>query len=168
MTQPFQIDLYAAISLDGYIARPDKTTDWTKDAEQFETLCREYQGIVMGRETYDEFEGPAFEGIENLVLTHNPEEYSDRQGVHFVSTPAQAIELAREFSFDKLLVIGGAQTYASFVEHNVPFGLKLDIHPIFLGEGLKLFGESNQKLQLEIRDAEQQDGYLHVTYTVRT
>jgi dihydrofolate reductase len=166
MTQPLQIDLYAAISLDGYIARPDGSTDWTKDDEQFEALCREYQCILMGRETYDEFGGPAFEGIENLVLTHTPQDHADRQGVHFVSSPAQAMELARELSFDKLLVIGGAQTYTSFVQHNVPFGLRLDVHPVFLGQGLKLFGESNQQLQLKATAVEQKDGYMHVTYTV--
>lgn len=167
MNTSIQVDLYAAISLDGYIARTDGTTDWTKDDAQFEALCREYRCIVMGRSTYDEFEGPAFEGIENLILTHTPKDNTDRQGVHFVASPQEAIALAQEMHFDKLLVIGGAGAYASFADSASLHTVRLDIHSLFLGEGLKLFGDYNAGLQLRFESAEQQADYMHTIYTVK-
>jgi dihydrofolate reductase len=165
MNTPVQVDLYAAISLDGYIARMDGTTNWTKDDVQFEQLCREYKCIIMGRSTYDEFGGPAFDGIENLVLTHNTASHADGQGLHFVASPQEAVQLASELGFEKLLVIGGAETYAAFMQDVSVHTVSLDIHEIFLGEGLKLFGDYKQPLALQLQSVDRKDSYLHTTYS---
>jgi dihydrofolate reductase len=158
-----QVTLYAAASLDGLIARADGKTDWVKDWEMFEQTAREFGCVVMGRNTFKEG-GSVFKDVESLVLSSKPGK-SRRKNVHFVNSVEQAIATAKKLGFKKLLVIGGAKTNESFAKAGVLTGLMVDIHPIRLGAGKKLFADFTGPLKLKLLSREgYPEGFTHMVY----
>jgi dihydrofolate reductase len=163
--QAVQVTIQAAISVDGFIATPDGDTDWVKDLELYEQACREYGCMIMGRTTYDEYAGPAFDGVQHIVLTSKPQE-SRHDNVHFVQTVEQAMAKAKELGFDKLLVIGGGQTNGSFMRAGVVGQLMLDVHPIVLGQGKKLLGDFDRQVQLRHTSTKEYPNFVCLSYDV--
>lgn len=161
-----QVDLYAAVSADGFIARENGDTDWVADDELFEQTCKAYACVVMGRATFEEFGGPPFDGVQWLVLSSNgrPREYKD---VRFVNSARQAIDKAKAFGDSKLLIIGGAKTNRSFMEAGAVQKIMLDIHPLVLGGGIRLLGDYNGPRQLTLTSNETMSvGFTHLEYNV--
>jgi len=161
-----QVDIQAAVSVDGFIARENGDTDWVQDLELFEQTSREYGCIAMGRTTYDEFAGPAFDGVQHIVLSSKPQK-SAHETVHFVQTVEQALAKAKELGFAKLLVIGGSQTNGSFMQAGVVNNLLLDIHPILLGKGKRLLEGFSKEAQLRLQSSTQNQAFLCTKYRLK-
>ena len=161
-----QITITAAVSVDGYIARDDGLTDWVVDDDLYEKICKEYGAICMGQITFEEYGGPAFEGIQHIVLSTKPheEEYGN---VHYADSVQTVISKAEQLGFNKLLVIGGAKTNQSFWEAGVVSELLLDTHRLVLGTGKKLFGDTTKTAKLTLVSSKQyKEGFEHTVYKV--
>jgi dihydrofolate reductase len=79
-----------------------------------------------------------------FIVTHNPpEEYpkgNDRLSVTFVDDIGSAISQAKQAAGDKdVQVIGGADIIQQCLNAGLCDELQIDLMPIFLGEGLRLF-----------------------------
>jgi dihydrofolate reductase len=157
------VDLNAAISLDGFIARSDGTTDWVKGWDLFKKTCLEYGCVIMGRTTYQEGDS-IIEGVEHIVLHRGTE--GSESNVHLVNSVEQALEKASSLGFEKVLVIGGAKTNQSFAEAGLIDNLLLDIHSLALGSGVRLFGDFTGQLNLKLVSGEPIDNVLHYLYEV--
>ncbi len=160
-----QITIQAAISADGFVATADGGTGWVKDLELYEQTCREYGCIVMGRTTYDEYGGLAFDGVQQIVLSSQSHK-SEHKSVHFAQSVAQAIAKAEELGCEKLLVIGGSQTNGAFMRTGVVQKLLLDIHPIVLGKGKQLFGGFDGNVALRLDSEQQHPAFVCAAYSV--
>lgn len=158
-----KIAIQAAISVDGFVATIDGGTNWVKDLELYEQACREYGCIAMGRTTYDEYGGPAFDGVQQIVLSGRSHR-SEYKNVYFVQSAEQALAKAKELGHDKLLVIGGSQTNGAFMRTGQVEKLLLDIHPIALGTGKKLFGDFTGEVQLRFFAMEQHQDFISTSY----
>ena len=165
MSKDLQVTIQAATSVDGFIATVDGGTDWVQDWEAYELTCREYGCIAMGRTTYDEYGGPAFDGVQHIVLSSQARE-SKHDDIHFVQTVEQALAKAKELGFDKLLVIGGGQTNGAFMRAGVVQKLMLDIHPIILGQGKKLLGDFDGDISLLLASRKQGSDFVTLVYKV--
>jgi len=123
-----QVDLYAAVSVDGFVAREDGDSDWVQDDELFEHTAKEYGCVALGRTTFEQYEGELYplKGVQHIVLTSDTKPKSEYKNVHFAHSVAAAIEYAEKLGFKKLLVIGGAKTNASFANASVLQRLLLD------------------------------------------
>ena len=157
-----EVTISAATSIDGYIANNEGETDWVSDWELFEKTCKAYGCIAMGRTTYEEG-GSIFAGVQHIVLSTSHQRV--RQGIHFVSSAKQAVDLAKRLGFTKLLVIGGSKTNQSFIESGLVEKLVVDVHPLILGEGKRLFGQERTKHKLHLVAArEYKEGFVHIEY----
>lgn len=67
--------------------------------------------IVMGRRTWESI-GQALPGRQNIVLTRNA--FFEAPGATVVTSPAAAVAAAGDA--DELMVIGGGQVYAQFLD----------------------------------------------------
>lgn len=161
------MDIQAAISVDGFVAKSDGDSDWVQDSELFEQLVREYGCMCMGSTTFTQYENDLFpmDGIEHLVLS-NKTHATKHSNVHFVNSVDMTIAKAKELGFDKLLVIGGGQTNGSFLAAGVVDKIMLDIHPLIFGEGKRLFGDLDKEVHLQLVDHRQEDGFMVAEYTV--
>ncbi len=146
------------VSLDGFINDRDGdvrslNTDFNEllEAASFKKMIEDTGAVIMGRNTYEmadpfswvndeyEFQLPLF------ILTHNPPEKfpkgNDKLSVHFVSDGIEsAVAQAQEAAGDKMVqIIGGAKTIQQALNAGVCDELGIDVMPMFLGNGVRLF-----------------------------
>jgi dihydrofolate reductase len=163
-----KITLYAAVSVDGFIAQTNGDTDWVKDDELFEKVCKDFGCVAMGRNTYEEYGKPPFEGVQHLVLTEKAGMDIRHSNVTYVSGAEKTLEKAKDLGFDKLLVIGGSQCNASFAKAGLLDEIWIDSHPLILGEGKKLLGDFTDSLDLGLISSEPQpQGFVHSKFKIK-
>lgn len=146
------------MSMDGFIndrngSAEKLSSDFAEllETSSFKKMIADTGAVIMGRHTYEmadpflwanddyEFQVPVF------VLTHTPPlEHpagNGRLSFTFVADGmVSAIAQAREAAGDKdVQVIGGADTIQQCLNSGLCDELQIDIMPILLGEGLKLF-----------------------------
>lgn len=162
-----KVDMYIAASIEGFIADEYGNTAWVADEVIFEETVRAYGIICMGHTTYREYGGPAFEGIEHIVLARNIPKKNPHASVHFVTSIEDAMAKSGELGFKKLLVIGGAQTNQACMQADVVRRVYVDIHPILLHKGLQMFGDYKAKFDFKmVKNKWYNDGFMHAEYII--
>ena len=158
-----------SMSLDGYINDSKGSveklfSDFSElhDAPTFQEMIKNTGAVIMGRHVYEmadpflwanetyEFQTPIF------VLTHTPPtkypKGNDRLTFTFVTDGIEsAISQAKKTASDKdVQVIGGASTVQQCLNAGLCDELQIDIMPVLLGKGLKLFENiDTDKIKLE-------------------
>ena len=134
---------------DGSVARLYPDFDEMRDSEPLQEAIRTTGAVVMGRHSYDMAQGD-FTGYEFqapiFVVTHEaPEKVAkgenDRLSFTFVTDGVEsAIEQAKRTAGDKnVTVVGGANTGQQLLKAGLVDELHIDIMPVLLCEGLRLF-----------------------------
>ena len=157
------------VSLDGFINdRSGSAEKLSPDFEElletpsFKQMIKDTGAVIMGRHVYEmadpflwinddyEFQVPLF------ILTHRPpEKYpkgNDNLTVTFVTDGVEsAIAQARKAAGDKMVqIIGGANTIQQCLNSGLCDELLIDVMPVLLGKGLRLFENiDTDKLTLE-------------------
>lgn len=156
-----------AISADGYIANRNDNTDWVSkiDWKLFLKMVKETGCIVMGRRTYEVcLKDFPFKGALNIVMTKRKNIKDSKNAIFTNKSPKEVAKIAKEKGFDKLLIIGGGKINGAFLKAGLIDEIYLDIHPVILGNGIKVFdmGEFNSKLKLmEVRQFKKDLVLLH-------
>lgn len=161
-----------AMSLDGFVndssGSVDKLySDFTElhEVPAFQEMIRNTGAVIMGRHVYEmadpftwatddyEFQTPIF------VLTHTPPiKYPAGNGklsfVFVTDGIASAVTQAKRAAGGKDVQVLGAQTIQQCLNEGLCDELQVDIMPVFLGNGLKLFEHVNtEKMKLELTSA---------------
>jgi dihydrofolate reductase len=144
-----KVILGAAITLDGYIARPDGSVDYlvmTKEgAAGMARLFATIDTIVMGRKTLDvaialsggSYKSPVRAPTYVFSRSQPP---GERDGVIFTNqSPRAWLSKMRARRGKHILHMGGGELARSFLEADLIDELFLDVVPILLGAGLPLF-----------------------------
>ena len=163
------------MSLDGFIndrngsaASLSPDFDELLEAHSFKEMLQNTGAVIMGRNTYQmadpftwinddyEFQVPIF------VLTHEvPEKYpagNDKLRLTFVTDGvASAISQAKQAAGDNLVqIIGGADTIQQCLNSGLCDELQIDVMPVLLGNGLRLFENiDTDNIQLERSSVEE-------------
>ncbi len=169
------------MSLDGYIndingSAESLSPDFSEllQAPSFKQMVSDTGAVIMGRHTYEmadpflwinddyEFQVPIF------VLTHTPpSKYpagNDKLTLTFVTDGVEsAISQAKQAAGDKMVqIIGGADTIQQCLNSGLCDELGIDVMPVLLGKGLRLFENiDTDKITLERTTVEE-------TTTMRT
>lgn len=149
-----------AISVDGFVARKNGETTWVSDFDfsLFDKRRQEAGCTVMGRTTFDEV--GSMDGITTIVVTRDPKAHQDTKNTFFVDSPAAAVALAESKGHNKILLAGGGTTNGAFLKAGLINKIFLSVHPIALGEGIKLFGTETTEANLTLLDTEKLDDNL--------
>ncbi|HSX34466.1 MAG TPA: dihydrofolate reductase family protein [Candidatus Saccharimonadales bacterium] len=156
------------MSLDGFINdRNGSAESLSPDFEEllaspaFKEMTENTGAVIMGRHTYEmadpfmwvnddyEFQVPLF------ILTHTPPaKYPKGNGklsVTFVTGVEDIISQAKAAAGDKMVqIIGGADTIQQCLNSGLCDELEIDVMPILLGSGLRLFENIDTgKIRLE-------------------
>jgi dihydrofolate reductase len=143
-----KVILGAAITLDGYIARPDGSVDYLVMTKEASALMAEFfagiDTIIMGRKTLDaavalagSYRSPA--GVPTYVFSHT-QPPGERQGVVFTKqSPAAFVRKIRTRRGKHIFHMGGGELARAFLEADLIDELSLGVVPILLGSGLPLF-----------------------------
>lgn len=168
-----KVIIYNAISIDGYIARTNSKTDWVSETDwnQFKKLVKTSKAIVMGSNTYkqsgDDF---PYDCELNVVMTSQKEllKQNENKGIIFTNkNPKEVIKIVKNMGFKQLLIIGVGKLNASFLKKNLVDELIVDIHPIILGSGIKLFDANSLDVWLKkVESHNLEEGLLCVKYSL--
>lgn len=146
-----QIVLYAAISLDGKLARLDGALDWlpqpAPDAVEDYGYADFYRGIdaaIMGRNTFDTMMvmgGWPYADRPSYVFSHRPLPDTADRSIHrvdqdivsWLQQPQQAVPA-------RLWLVGGGDLVAQCLAANLIDEMIVTVVPVVLGAGINLFG----------------------------
>jgi len=187
-----RVILHFTMSLDGFIAGPDvgeqnpmgiggeALHDWMfgdvapADREQITAIRERTGAVIIGRRTFDigfphwdndtPFPAPSF------VLTHRaaPDIQAKSGLIRFITGgPNVCVIEARHAAQGKdVLVMGGATTHA-LLKYRLVDQLVLQIAPLILGRGVRLFEGFDKPLELERVWAMASPNTTHLTYDIR-
>lgn len=156
--------LYMAISADGFIATPDDKTSWSDASwSAFRAFVRTCDIVLLGRRTYEIMrdQNEFVDGPEYTVVTSNSSFDTGSYRKMNIKSKADLPQAAN------MGVIGGGQLNGSLATLGIFDEIILDVEPVMLGDGIRLLGSHNMKLELDLIDSEQLGlGVLHNCYRV--
>ncbi len=172
------------MSLDGFVndrhgsvARLYPDLAALRQTSELQEAIAETGAVVMGRRSYDmgggDFTGYEFQ-VPIFVLTHRPPERAaegenDRLTFSFVADGIdRAIAAAKAAAGDKeVTVVGGADTIRQCLQAGLVDELRLDLRPVLLGDGLRLFDRlEGLPGDLETIRLASSPGVLHLRFRV--
>lgn len=145
-----------AMSLDGFIARPDGSYDWILEDPtiDFEALFGEFDTLLMGRRTYDVLRSQGLSGpfaaMRKVVISR-----SHRPGVEgnttFISEGvAESVRKLKEETQKDVWLFGGGELFRHLLDAGLVDTVEIAIMPVLLGQGIPMLasGASSASLQL--------------------
>lgn len=151
-----------AMSLDGFVARPDHRLDWlekqpTADEDhRFVAFQDSVDVIVMGSGSYRTVLGfgawPYAKPVVVLSRTMNADDIpEDLRGKVEVSdlAPEDLMTNFEARGFNRVYVDGGA-IIRSFLKAGLVEDMRITLVPILIGEGIRIFGETESDVDLEL------------------
>ncbi|MEK6896828.1 MAG: dihydrofolate reductase family protein [Nanoarchaeota archaeon] len=148
-----KITLYMAMSLNGYVAKDNDETPWSKEIwESYYKIAGKFKTIIVGRRTYQIMkEADEFEKIGNpFTVVLSEKNQVAESGLVFVRTPSEAIKVLKNKSFTEALLIGGGKVNASFIKEGFIDEIILDIEPTIFGKGIQLFAPDTYESKLQL------------------
>lgn len=157
-----------AISVNGMIANENDKTSWISVEEwnSYSEAVRKAGNLIIGHRTYDiltkQPEFSEFKDVKIAAVATKPVELVDTEKHVVVSSPEEALEHFKDAQ--EIIVAGGGILNASFLEKNLVDEIFIDLEPMILGKGIKLFNgsdfEKNLKL-LGIKNISENEIQLH-------
>ncbi len=147
------------------------------DNTYLERTMRRVGVSIMGKRMFEEGEANWPENAPFhtpvLVMTHETRAPWQRPGAttfQFTSArPVEVLALARELAGGKdIRISGGANTILQFLHAGLVEELEIDLSPVLLGGGLRLFdGIDRTKVRFEVLGATHSPTVTHLSYAVR-
>ena len=146
-----QVFFYGAISLDGFLATQSDELQWLFDT----TLDPDYDisafedridTVVMGNTTYRETQellgaDPIFPNKEKIVFSRT--ESGQLMGGKYVSgDPVEILQDLKAQPGKAIWVLGGGKLVTTLLKHDLLDELWIQMAPVFLGTGKRLFEET--------------------------
>ena len=184
------------MSLDGFIAKPDdgvgelfkwyfsgKVTIPAPDSPMtfkvapasaviiHEILTR-FGAIITGRRDFDVSEawgGKSPLGVPIFIVTHSvPQEWAGKESPFtFVTDGVEsAVAQARKVAGNKDIAVGGTTIIQQLLNAGLLDEIHIDLAPILLGEGIRLFDHLNAPIELENTRVIESTGVTHLTFRV--
>ncbi|TWU74203.1 hypothetical protein ED733_002518 [Metarhizium rileyi] len=171
----------AAISLDGFIASPDGSTDWIveDDSIDFNAIYAEFGSYLMGRKTYEvvtSYGGAnplAATARENVLVVSGQMKQEDHPGITILRDGfIDAIRELKARDGRDVWFMGGGQLAATLLAAGLIDAFEMAVMPVVLGKGVKMVAETDETAQsgyrLHLSAAEKLDksGIMMLKYAV--
>lgn len=154
--------VFIAISLDGFIARPDGDIGWLLQRDDpsedhgYTDFIADKDTIVMGRGSYEKvltfdtwpYDRPVIVLSKKLAGTAVPEDLKGKLRFSSLEPKKVLEELARQ-NIQRVYVDGG-QLVQSFLREGLVHDMVITTAPVLIGGGRPLFGELAHDIDLEL------------------
>ncbi|MCL4233849.1 MAG: dihydrofolate reductase family protein [Deltaproteobacteria bacterium] len=168
-----QCSVFIAMSLDGFIARPDGAVDWLDRVDMpdedfgFFAFFNTVDAVVFGRKTWDVacgFSTWLYGEKSCFVLTNRDAE--PKHGEEFLRGTAEdvVVELARRGM--RRAYIDGGIVIRQFLDAGLIDDITVSIIPIVLGDGIRLFDIGTERALTLEECRSWPTGLVQVKYTV--
>ena len=152
-----KVILFNAMSLNGIICRNNGKEDFLSDIN-WDTYCKlsnKLKCLIMGRITYDKlrkskkYNFNPIKKVKKIIVTKNKFNQINNN-IFFVKSPKEAVSKAKLLRFKKVLLCSGGNLNGSFMKLNLVDEIILNIEPVIVSDGIKLFKESNFQKKLRL------------------
>lgn len=147
-----KVSLVMALTADGFIARGSHDfVNWSSSADKkfFAGLSKDAKAVVMGKNTFDTFDG-ILPGRLNIVMTSQKKDSDNDLLLFWHKEPEELIDFLAKKGLKKLVLAGGSFTNYKFYEKGLIDEVFVTISPVMFGQGVSLFNkEINACLELK-------------------
>ncbi len=167
--------VYIAVSLDGFIARPDDDISWLDPFSAggedygYGDFLRTMGTAVMGSRTYGQslaHPERLLTGLKNYILTSKP--LVPAPGIRtepWNGPPAGLVGKIREESADDIYLVGGGRAISRFLDEGLVDEIRLFVVPVILGTGIPLFTGLRHEVTLGLAGTKHfRTGIVQLTY----
>ena len=172
-----KIQLYIAVTLDGFISREDGSLDWLMGLPNpnhidhgYNSFINDVDLVLMGRKTYDEVLGYGVEwpysNCKTYVFTYDSE-YSVKTENTFIihEVSEKLIEQLRKETKKNIWLADGGNLITQFHNAGAIDELTISIIPVILGRGIKLFQGVIMETEFELIKSESfETGVVNLNY----
>jgi dihydrofolate reductase len=180
MKNPRKIIVSIATSADGFIARPDGDVAWLDRPRpkghygmpaffnSIDTILWGYKtyakGLEMGMEKGMKAAGFGPQ-IKNYVFSRHPQK-STVPTFEFVTEPVKIFaQRLRAQPGKHIWMMGGGEIIASFLDQGEIDEFRINVIPIFIGEGIPLIQPRHRSIRLKLLSTKAfPDGVVHLQY----
>ena len=162
-----------AMSVDGFIARPNGDVDWLerpspKGFYGMEEFFKTIDMMVMGRRTYDigkKLGGPLFMFPTTVILSRSLAPDAVPGAVIEKGTPRKLAERWRKQKGKNIWLMGGAEVFGQFLDAGVLDELSIAVIPVLIGTGIPLLDAKRRTHELKLKSTEKySDGVVRLRY----
>lgn len=142
-----KVTLYMATSADGFIAGTNDETPWSDEEwAAFQEFVKSCDICLLGRRTYEIMKngGEFVNGTKYIVVTNDQTADTGDYEKLAIYSPSDLPQA------EKIGIIGGGELNGSLAKLGVIDEIILDVEPITLGQGKRLFGGHNVNLKLKL------------------
>ena len=171
-----KIVLYIAMSLDGFIAKPDGDISWLSlvDSPQEDYGYGDFIGgvdtVIMGRKTYEKVQSFGIEfphkGRKCYVLSRSKAGFDENVEFYAGDIAELVTDLKNQDGKD-IFVDGGAEAVNELLRLDAFDEMTISVIPILLGDGIRLFKEERPEKLLKLKSATSYQSGLVKLYYLR-
>ena len=173
-----RIIYYVASSIDGFIAgQNDDISDFAQSGEGVDKYLADLQNfktVIMGRRTYEfgyqyglEPGQPAYPHMEHFIFSDSLKIEDLAETVHIENKSIGRIKEIKKSAESDIYLCGGGEFAGWLLDNGLIDQLKLKLNPIILGNGIRLFGNSQTKTKWNLKETESfENGLKILTYDI--
>lgn len=156
---PRKVILYIAMSLDGFIAKPDNDLSWLNIVEKegedygYSNFCNTVDTIIIGRKTYDKVVSMGFDNPHpdktTYIVTKTPKPQNGNL-IYYSDNIKLLVNKLKAESGKNIYCDGGAEIANLLLKEELLDEIIISIIPIILGNGIPLFKTNNTENKLKL------------------
>ena len=171
-----KVILYIAMSLDGYIAKPDGDLGFLSIVEQegedygYTDFIKTVDTVIVGRKTYDKVLSMGYElpyGAKAVYVITRSLKPSIGQVEYYMGNLKDLIHNLKSGVGKHIFVDGGAEIVNELLNGNLIDEFYISIIPVLLGDGISLFKCGRPEMGLKLVQANHFDKGLVQLYYIR-
>jgi dihydrofolate reductase len=165
-----QFAVFIAVSLDGFIARPDGRLDWLDpfhgEEHGYGAFFAGVDALVIGRGTYDTVVAfPEWPYGDKRLIVCTSRAADPRHGEELWSGPPRALAERLEREGVRRVYIDGGALIRSFLREGLIDELTINLVPLILGSGLPLFAGDLPEIKLRFVESKSlPSGIVQIRY----
>lgn len=174
-----KVILYISQSLDGFIADNKGSVEWILGNNEdynsdygYETFIKDIDIVILGANTYKQIKNElspdkwGYENLKSYVLTN--ERIEDTTNIKYVNMNIKKlINRLQQENGKNIWICGGANLVNQCVKANLIDEYQITTVPVILGNGIRLFEESNKKIKLRLKEMKEENGLILGIYAKR-
>ncbi len=168
-----KVVFYGAMSIDGYLADEQDSLQWLFDTNlagvsTYEAFIEQVDTVVMGKTTYDEVkkmlgEEPLYPGKQKIVFTHQMQG-SFPEGRYVAGDVSTIIKDLKVATGKWIWIVGGGGLVTSLMASELIDDYWIQLAPVFLGVGKRLFPEGDYEQRVTFVEATQMGEMVELHY----
>lgn len=174
-----KVILFIAMSLDGYIADSIGGVNWltgqtpgANDMQSYNEFIKGIGTVIMGANTYHQLvtelspDEWMYQGLTSYVITHSQNPSTDE--IKFTDkTPSELVKQLKQSTGKDIWICGGADIARQLIRDNLIDRFHISVIPTILGKGIRLFGENENEIKLQLVKTQHYNGIVDLVYEYR-